>query len=155
MSNSLQDSPALIVRQLLVDLGLAMIPVIPIVSNSWPVYYSFLPDQPDQAICVYSTTGIKQGRFQVSGATQIHHGIQVVVRSRTAAEQKARAIYKALDEQVANAVVDVGDSTYEVQAVSHAGEVREVGLEAPITKRNFFIFNSVVAIEPLVLGTGT
>jgi len=45
------SSPADIIRQLLLDMGLVA------TSGSWTAFVSFLPESPDNAICVYDTAG--------------------------------------------------------------------------------------------------
>ena len=154
MSGALAHSPADVVRNLLVDLGLGTTPSD---AGSWPVYAAQEPNTPDSVITIYDTAGRKNGRTQVDGEVQEHHGIQIRVRDANHQDgyAKARAIAVALDEQVAaqgvvvDDIVGTGQTTYVVWNVSRTTDVLSLGKETPTSKRNLFTINAVAALRQL------
>jgi hypothetical protein len=106
MSGPLPHSPSQIIRQLLIDEGLASD------GGTWPAYAIQEPDKPDNCITIYDTAGMNQGRFSVDGEVQETYGIQIRVRSNDSQTSfvKARAI--AIDlETVHLDIVSVTDPT--------------------------------------------
>lgn len=149
MSGSLTHSPADIIRNLLVNLGLG---TTPSAAGSWPVYAEREPDAPDSVITVYNTAGRKDGRVQVGGEVQEHHGFQVRIRAANPVTgyTKAQAIAIALDETVYQDTVTISAATYLVHAVSRVGSVLALGKETPTSKRNLFTINAVAALRQTV-----
>lgn len=145
MSGSLEHSPADILRNLLVNLGLGTTPSD---SGSWPVYASLMPDTPDNVITLIDTAGVKQGRIQTSGEIQEHYGVQLLIRSTThpVGYTKAQALAVALDENIQNNTVTISGTTYDVDAVSRRGNVLSLGEEEESNRRLFSI-NAIVSIN--------
>ena len=148
MSGSLAHSPAMILRQALVDLALGTAPAD---AGNWPVYVSQEPDSPDSVITVYDTAGVKDGRDQVSGRVYEHYGAQVRVRDANHAEgyAKAQTVAVALDESLRLRVVTVSGSRYVVYGVTRTGTVLSLGKDVATSKRNLFTFNVLVALRAL------
>ncbi len=152
MSGSLNHSPAEIIRDLLVTLGLGTDPAD---SGTWPVFVSREPNAPDSVITIYDTTPRLQGRSSPGGITQEHYGIQVRVRdaSPTGGWVKANSLAVALDQTIALDDVTIedtdgtGSSTYKVYTVSRVGGILSLGKETPTSKRNLFTINAVAAIR--------
>ncbi len=148
MSGSLTHSPAQIISQLLIDLTLGTAPVD---SGSWPVFYAGEPDSPDSVITVYDSVGRQDGRIQVDGEQQEHHGFQVRVKAtkHTVGYTKARAIAISLDEDVQLNSVTISGSVYVVYAISRTGDVLSLGKNHPTGNFNLFTINAVVALRQL------
>ena len=154
MSGTLTHSPADVVRNLLIDLGLGTAPAD---GGAWPVYVAQEPNSPDSVITVYDTSGILDGRFMVSGEVQENHGFQVRVRCANTwrGYEKAQEIAVALDESTSLKTVSVGDDagtgdqTYTVYAVSRKGGVISLGKDTPRTKLNLFTINAVVSLRQI------
>lgn len=146
MSGSLIHSPSQIISQLLIDLALGTAPAD---AGSWPVHFSGEPNSPDNVITVYDAAGVSDGRTQVDGQMQEHHGIQVRIRSTNHGTgfTKARAIAVALDESVLLNSVAISGSVYLVYAVSRTGDVIALGKNHPIGDFNLFTINAVVALR--------
>lgn len=168
MSGALNDDSAAIIRKLLVNLTVA---TNPDVGGSWPAYYSHLPNTPDNAICVYETGGIVEGRTHTDGQTQEQYGFQVMVRSLggTPAEvdlgrAQLKAISDALDA-VRRATVYLPltnspgmFSKYLVHAVTRKSSLLSLGRESPTTTRRRYSGNWITSISLLEVdnpGTGT
>jgi len=145
MSGSLQDSQAAIIQQLLLDLGLGTL-----VDNElpWPVYANHHPDSPDNSICVYSTEGQVQNRVQIDGGVNEAHGIQIRLRSVGPVDSyvKARSLLVALDTQVSNITVNVGDNHYVVNSIDRTSDVISLGMEAPTSERFLQTMNMLVTL---------
>jgi hypothetical protein len=145
MSGLLNHSPADIVCQLLISLGLVDDPLGTGTATGWEGYVSNESSVPDNVVTVYDTQGKPDGRVMTSGEQQEHHGFQLRVRGADAQVgfAKARALAVALDQTVLRNSVTLGTSTYLVQAVSRTGEVIPLGTE-PGTSRELFTINATI-----------
>ncbi len=151
---NLHHIPSEIICHLLVDLGLASNPDEG--EASWPVYREQFPDRPNNAICVFSVEGVKQGRTQIDGEVQLQRGISITVRSagKDSGERKARKIHTKFDSEVYRNIVIVDSASYLVEAISNLGDVLPLGKE-PESDRSLFIINAIATISVVELGTGT
>jgi len=146
MSGSLTHSPADVIRQLLIDLGLGTTPTD---EGSWPIFVSNEPDAPDNAIAITDTAGKLDGRIQNDGELGIHHGFQVRIRAatRAAGYAKANALAVGMDELVAYDTVTVSSTTYIVHAITRTGDILFLGKEVDASKRFLFTINAVTALR--------
>ena len=152
MSSTLTHSPAQIIRELLVQLELG---VLPSDGGSWPIYVSSIPDSPDNVITIIDTLGFSDGRIQTDGEAVEHPGFQVTVRAANhqTGWEKANDIRVVLSETVLHNTVSIldnvgtGESIYTVHAVSKIGGIIALGKELPTSKRNLFTINAVVALR--------
>ena len=105
MSGTMSHSPSQVIRQLLIDLGVASD------GGTWPAYASQEPDKPDDCITVYDTSETRQGRFQVGGEEQSAYNLQIKVRSNDYQEGhvKANSIKTTLAQSVQNTTVSTLD----------------------------------------------
>src|SRR5690606_37798810 len=78
MAGLLSHSPADILRQLLIDLGLVNAHDE---VGDWPAFTHFEPTTPDNCITTFDTVGIRHNRLMTPGQTQHHYGLQVRVRA--------------------------------------------------------------------------
>jgi hypothetical protein len=145
MSTELTNSQAEVVQQLLIDLTLCTDPTN---GESWPVYESNEPDSPDEAVTVYDTEGVTEGRVQRTGETYEHRGVMLQTRGTTKlrAWAKADSLRRHLDESVHNAQVTIDTKTYTVYSVTRRSGPIYVGRE-PNTNRYLFTLNVVVALR--------
>lgn len=148
----LTHSPAQIIRDLLVDLGLG---VLPSAGGNWPLFVTSIPDSPDSIITITDTLGTSDGRIQPTGEAAEHPGFQVAVRDSNHQDgwEKANAIRVALSETVASNSVSItdnvgtGTSEYVVFAVTKIGGIIVLGKELPTSKRHLFTINATVALR--------
>jgi hypothetical protein len=115
-------------------------------TSVWPIYVSFLPDLPDNALVVYDTTGVLQGRAMGSGEVITKPGIQVRVRASNhpTGYAKAQAVTEVLDAIRKERVViasGVFAGTYVVENVARTADILPMGVEGEGTERrhNFTI----------------
>lgn len=146
MAGDLTHSPADVIAQVLINLGLG---TDPSGSGSWPVHVFTEPDSPDNCLTVYETTGESHGRDQITGETQEHYGIQVRVRSASpkTGYTKARDIAVKLAKNVLRTPVTIDSSTYLVQSVDKISNVLPVGMDAPESRRHLFTINSLTSVK--------
>jgi hypothetical protein len=106
MSGTMSHAPDQVIRQLLVDLGLASDGTL-----VWPVFAGQEPDVPDDCITVYDTGITREGRFQIGGEEQTAYNLQIKIRSATQQEGyvKANSIQTTLASSVHNTVTTVTD----------------------------------------------
>lgn len=118
-------------------------------AAQWGCYVSSLPDGGHNALCVYDTVGILQGRIQRTGETIETPGIQVRVRSQDyeTGRAKADALCAAFDELFRHEV-EVDDTDYLIQAVTRTTPVICLGPEEG-NKRERFTINFLVTITEL------
>jgi hypothetical protein len=147
VSGLLRHSPALVIRQALVDLGLSTDPEF---GNDWPAFATKEPDRPDSVITCYDTAGRDLGRtVPDQGRTELH-GVQVRVRSGAFAAgwAKANALALALDGLYRLTVV-VDGTPYLVRHVARTTGVLSLGLDSPTTARRLFTVNALASITAL------
>jgi hypothetical protein len=132
-----------IIRQLLIDESLGSD------GGTWPVFISFLPNTPENTICVYDTAGMSDGRVMRTGERVEHHGIQIRVRgsSYLVARAKAYAIAEALDAQRRVSIALSSEESYTLHNVSRSGTVVPIGVEEEgDRRRHHFTVNAVTTI---------
>ncbi len=136
-NGTLLASPAAIVRQLLLDLGLAVAGP----TADWSVFAANEPAGPDNCVTVRGTQGVGEAETHF-GVTTWHRGIQVRVRSsdHEAGYAKAAGIGAALETLDVHAV-SVGGACYLAGPFSPAGEVMDLGKDVPNGKRWIFTCN--------------
>lgn len=92
MTTTLLIPPSKILRQVLIDMGLVVYPggtsqSIPYVQQpgdgSTVCFISSMPNEPDQAVCIYDTIGPDFGRRMDDGTYMMHRGVQLRIRSLT------------------------------------------------------------------------
>lgn len=92
--------------------------------GNWPIYASYMPPEgPDQAVCIYDTSPVYDGRVMLTGAGVHHPGIQVMVRATDWPTTYSKAVdfHNAL-EQVKGVVVTLPDGS--AYTISNAAEVK-------------------------------
>lgn len=148
---TLDHSPAEIVRQLLIDLGLAVDPEFTgdqYTGDPWPAFYSAEPPKPDELIVVVDVAGSSQGRL-FTGELTGHAGVQVTVRSSTHGDGwvKADRIRANFAENVRNQSVAVGGASYLVKAMVDIRPILTVGKEIGAGRRSIFTVDAKVDVE--------
>lgn len=147
----INHTPATVVAELLQANGHGAAPAIGAV---WPIYVSHLPDGPDvpyDAICVYDTEGLKDGRNMEGGEVIIHEGIQIRVRSCRYPDgmTKAKQIAAYVDALFREALtVDATD--YRVQSITRTTPVLALGTDPQDSKRRHHTsINATTTIEEI------
>lgn len=146
MPGTLNHSPARIIRDMIVDLGLGSEPSA---NTAWPVYADIEPDSPDPLIAVFDTAAVLQGRVQVSGQVQEFFGISILVRSAnpSAGWTKANSVGIALDGLNAyQRSVSISANVYEVHSLNRRSGVISAG-KGPNDKRNLYTLNYITSIR--------
>jgi hypothetical protein len=148
MPGILANSPADVIAQLLIEMGLVTDPTL-VPLQAWPVYVDVEPTTPDSCVTVKDTEGKDDGRTMTDGERHQHHGFQVRVRSAAPpiGFVKANAIAVALDQQVNQALVTLGSHTFIVYEITRTGDVLPIGKDTPNSKRSVFTVNCVSPIR--------
>ncbi len=130
---ALDDSPARIVTQAIVDLGHgAEVPATGKPAGDWLVYTEKLPPQQlDRVVAVVNTEGQSDGRHQFDGELFAHFGFHITVRAPTGEEawQRAERIRVGLAEGATGLLVTVEDNLYQINAVTNLSQAYRVGEE--------------------------
>ena len=144
MSGLLLHSPAAIVADLLVQLGLG---IDFDSSGDWKVFISGEPPDPDRIITVFDDPGRDSGRTHPQGVRLEHHGIRIQIRADTHAVgyPKARAIAVALDTTVYQETVTIDGTVYQVHSISRTSDVLALGKDAG-SRRNLFSITAIAAL---------
>lgn len=148
MSSLLTHAPSDVVATLLVLLGAGGDPSDAPLDAPWPVRCEEEVGSPEEAITVYDTAGIDDGR-DAFGERVEHHGIQVRVRSGDFARgsAKANAIAIALDGVHWREVPHLGE-VYLVHTITRTGPPLRLGKERTSSRRLWTI-NALVAMTQL------
>lgn len=142
------SSPAEIIRQFLMDNDLGTDPDL---GEAWPIFVSFLPASPDNAICIYDTMGQQDGRI-MTGEQIIHPGIQIFIRGPDYPTTwgKVGALATALDMQRRSVVTVDAEHSYCLQNVSRTGDILSLGLEqSGDRRRHQMVINALVTFAQL------
>jgi len=134
-------SAAQVVHQYLLDNGLADES-----GGTWPIWVSFLPDEPNVALAIYDTPGTSDGRI-MQGSKIIHPGIQITIRTPIYPDgvTKAFAIAEALDNQIKSVVAVESDLSYILHNVSRQGDINALGIDPDDRqRRHYWTINAVV-----------
>lgn len=149
MSGSLTHNPALVIRQVLIDLGLGSDG-----GSTWPIYHTNEPDTPDSVITVFDQAGLQQGRTMPDSERQEAHGIQVLVRhpDEETGYAKARAIAIALDGVRQRSVTiteeaGTGTTDYKVWGIRRTSGVLSLGKDKANDYSNLFTVNALVHLR--------
>lgn len=133
-----------IVRRVLIDLGLG---VLPSAGGAWPIYAHTEPQDGDNIIVVIGTSPEINAHIQIDGDVEQYHGIQILVRSSNdeVGGVKAYAVEAALNA-VLNQTVSYSGHTFQVQSAIKRSGFSFLGAEAPVSHRRIFSMNYVVPI---------
>lgn len=125
-------------------------PTTPNLTSGWPIYVGHLPDKPDNAICIYDTSGVADGRDMRSEETITHPGWQVRVRATDygAAQAKMKEVQKFLDTIRRTAVTIDGDD-YRLEAVRQTGTPLALGQEQKAQRRDTITLNGTLTMKEL------
>lgn len=147
MAGRLEHSPARVTQQLLIDLGLGQAPSTPPATHpEWSVFYDSMPNSPDKVVVVTDTQAVSFIN-DAFGERNIHHGVQLRVRSGThdTGWDKANEVAYTLDRQRNARGVEVAGVNYCIAVVKVVGDVLRMGPEPNSTRRNYSI-NLLVAV---------
>ena len=147
MSGILTHSPAQVLRELIIALNQG---TDPDASLSWPVYADKKPDDPDNLIVVFNSTGRNEGRTMKDGEFQEKHGCRVVVRHThpETGYTKARAIQQLFDQEVYQEVVTHNSVDYSIHSISRSEDIVNLGHE-PGNRRLLFSFNCLINLRQI------
>lgn len=154
MSGLLVDSPAAVVANALVAIGLSVQQFLPTPSTplvDWMTYIDNEPNVPDNCITVYNTVGIIDYQTHPDAETCLHEGIQIRVRSvdEPTGYTKANRIAVLLMSSVNGMKVAVGMNSYLLQAAIQKGPINALYRESAPSRRRVFTINYVVALRQL------
>lgn len=164
MTGTLYHSPAEIITQLVIDLGIADGPETDDGLTGWTVFPIQMEEDPDDAIQVTDTSGYMHGRSHVTGIVGEHYGIQILVRGSediSAPYKKLKSIMSLFDEEVQRETVILLDDdnsvnrNYRVNAITRKSTVVPAGNDG---RRYFWAANVVASIELAssdAIGTGS
>ena len=153
MTGTLYHTPAEIIAQLLIDLGLANGAEEDEALTGWVVFAIHKPETPDQAILLTDTAGRLHNREMVRGITGEHYGIQVLTRSAedpATSYKRLKLIFEYFDTQVLRELVILEDEstellhTYRVNAITKTGPPIPSGNDG---RRFFYAGNVITSIE--------
>ena len=162
MSGDADHAPGQVIQQMLEDLGIGHVPPESgVITADWPIFWDYLPDAPDNAICVYDTDPRNQGRIHFTGEQIEQYGIQVRVRGTSVelTQLKAKSVAVAFDSHVLRRQVTVDTPAaiagYVVQSVNRVSGPIRLGVEAGVSRRRSFTINAVTSLRMDDVGTGT
>lgn len=143
MKDLLEDTQEVIAGALL---RLLLVGSHPSDKQAWPIFVANTPDNPNNCISIFGTSGLTGGRLQISGEVVEFPGIMIRVRCTDSqmGSKKANEIQHALDSMVPNTVVDVGDRQYTIHNASRRSGVIPLGLS--IENSSNYLFTSNYAL---------
>jgi hypothetical protein len=153
------DPPSFILRQLLADLGLVVLPD-GTESTPWQGHCVAEPNLPDQVVTLYDTSASDQGRVMYTGERVEDRGCQIRIRGgkyQNDAFLKGKQIADCLDQQVRRTLVVVGANEYMVHAINRKSDVTYIGEDTPTARRKVFTINVTMTVNLWAdnYGTGT
>ena len=117
-------SPAMLLRASLITAG-----IIGTAGHAYPSYTGSLPAGIDDAVVLYDTASLQDGRL-ATGASINHPGVQIKVRTQsyTAGVNLCGSLQDHID-QIANEVIQWDALTYTIRAASRQGDFLSLGLQ--------------------------
>jgi hypothetical protein len=147
----MKHTPSAIIQHLLVVEGFASAPAGRV--SKWPCFITSLPDgkeAPDEALAVYDTTGILDGRLMVGNVIQ-HYGIMIRVRSITYTigylKIQAIADWFSTLRRKSIAIKDAEDLTYTLHNAKQASTIASLGPETGVSRREHFTLNLLLTVS--------
>lgn len=116
---------------------------------AWPGYVQEMPDENNNAVCVYGTMGTLDARDPRTGEVVRHNGIQIIVRGLDDPTGAAKA--EEINQKLAvikRRYVGVGSRQYRVNAAANISEVIRLGQEKD-RSRVRFTMSCLVSIEEI------
>jgi hypothetical protein len=115
----------------------------------FPCFVAYMPDDPDNLMVVYDTTGELDGRIMSTGEVVEHPGIQIMVRAKDypTGYEKCLQICKAFEE-VKNLPVAISSmETYVVSSITRRSGIISLGIDENDRKRrHYFSINFITTI---------
>jgi hypothetical protein len=145
----LRHSPAEVIGQLLIDLGLGSDPVL---FQAWPVFNTGEPSAPDDCITVYDIDGSFDARIMDDGVIEEHPGWQIRVRAtdHKTGWQKLDLIRTTISENVYAEFTTLDGILYSVHAFTQIGRILPLGTDRQHqTKRRIFTLNGTIPIHKM------
>lgn len=120
-------------------------------NNDWGIVVAEMPIDPDRVIVVSDTKGVSSGKIMRSGEDIIHHGVQIITRSKAYDEAwiKGRAIQttlSALSNRAVSVTNGFGTYNFTLEAFSLFGTLIPMGEEEK-NRRNLVSFNGLLTIN--------
>jgi len=134
--------PSKVIQQYLLDMGVGVVPG----TGDWQMFISHLPDQPNNAACVYDLDVVADGR--VSNGERIEHpACQIRVRGKdySTAWSKGIEVRDALDA-IRNTVVVVVADNFLVHNFMRTSSLIPLGVD-PDTRLVNFTLNGEMTVS--------
>ncbi len=157
MTEPLIDCPADILRQLLVDMGIAVEPTFgsdgAYTGGRWPAFANTIPSRPDEIIIVTDTDDQDDGPDMHSNL-YFHFACQVRLRSKTEQEGRLKgyavqaAIFDGVNVYDRSVTIPESATTYQVHCVI-PGPLIAMGMGIATDKRFNFSINVLMPIKKL------
>ncbi len=147
MSVYLHHSPARILAQALIQLGLGSNPTL---AAAWPVYATYEPAHPDDVISTYDSVGINHGRTMYDGENQEHPGVMIRIRSTT--QQVGYLKGSSIQEALAILYqynVSIDGTTYVIHSFNRSIPLTWNGKEYPEGARSIHTIDGRLSIDRL------
>lgn len=137
-------SPATILAEALIQSGLVSRPSSA-AAPIWPVFVSHMPDTPDNAVCVYDTSGNRDGRIMRTGENIDKPGWQIRVRATgyPLAYNKILSLSRYVGT-VRNLGVVINGETYTIYSVTKTGTPLSLGQEPDVKRRDAVTLNGII-----------
>lgn len=147
---NLSHTPAEILRQCLIDLGVATDQED---EQPWPAFYALLPGRPDEVITVQNTQGTLDGRLMDEGEYVEHPGFQARLRSRyqRTGWLKAQEVWNTLSAirrqpvTLPHPETEV-DVDYTIQSVTLTAPIAVLGQDPDNERRENFTINGRITL---------
>ena len=143
----LNDLPCRVIRQRLIDVGVA----VNSTTAKWSVFAPVEPSSPDDCITVQDTVGTPDVRSAVDMVQEYHPGIQVRVRAvdEEVGKLKAEDVRAALEQIGSNVVTLENGNKYSLLNAAKISDAKFAGREAGKTKRVYFTINCTLAVREI------
>lgn len=117
-------------------------------TDYMPVYYSHLPDNPDEAAAVFDTVGELHGRDLANGETFENPGFHIQVRSSEVYRVGWEKInsFRALIDSVSNYKVKAGSQERVIRSLTRRTSCLYIGFDSSRRNRQFTV-SGVAAIR--------
>lgn len=140
--------PSDVLRHHLINAGLGALPEAASPKQVWKIFAADMSDEPDNAVCIYDTAGVKDGRDARTRVTLFHPGFQVRTRANyvDVSYAKMTDLRRAIDAiKNATVVIPQSSESWLIEAASLTTSILDVGIDEK--KRNHHTLNGTLTLR--------
>jgi hypothetical protein len=114
-------------------------------GSDWPIFISFIPDEPDNAVVIFDTTPVNERRVH-QGSFRRQYGLQLLIRAENAVDGRTKAgeLYEEIIT-IRNRDLTVNGDDYRIKSAHYTTGIIHIP-QLDDRRRHFFSMNMLSVI---------